>query len=169
MAANRPSKIPVRVAAAFLSSGLLLVGNSVADFSATPSSLSFSSANPNGTSTQQATVYFRINTANSNQPWSLTVRGGNSTFTNCGFLPVSAVRVACASVSVAGNGNAPTGSCSSQFDLSTSPGTVASGLQGTGSDDLTILINYTLTDAWKYPGKISPSCSLTLNYTVTAY
>jgi hypothetical protein len=30
------------------------------------------------------------------------------------------------------------------------------------------LIDYTLTDAWMYPGKISPSCSLTLNYTVTA-
>lgn len=166
MAANRPTKIPVRVAAAFLCSGAMLLGVSVQNFLATPSTLSFSSANPDGTSTKQATLTYGIDGGANGDAWTLTVSGSSSTFTNCSFLPVSAVRVACGSVSVVGGG---TGTCNSQFNLSTSPVTVASGFQTGGHDDYTILVNYTLVDAWKYPGKISPSCALTLNYTVAAY
>lgn len=137
----------------------------VKNFSASPGALSFSSADPSATSTTQATVLFRIKAGHSGKAWSLTVSASGSSFANCSFLPASAVLVTCASASVSGGGTA---ACGSAFGLSTSAGTVASGVQGSGNLDYTILINYTLTDAWKYPGKISPTCSLTLNYTVAA-
>lgn len=167
MPADGRLKFLTKVFCALLGGGLAL-GLEVINFSASPGTLSFSSANPSATSTTQATVLYRIKGGKKDKPWNLTVYASGSSFSNCSFLPTSSVRVTCASASVTGGGYLGTVACNSAFDLSTSAGTVASGLQGDGDQDYTILINYTLTDAWMYPGKISPSCSLTLNYTVTA-
>lgn len=167
MSTDAGSKFLITIFGAVLFGGLAL-GVEVINFSASPATLSFSSANPSTTSTSQATVLYRIKAGKKDKPWSLTVYGGGSSFTNCSFLPTSSVRVTCASASVTGGGYLGTVGCNSAFDLSTSAGTVASGAQGDADQDYTIVINYTLADAWIYPGKISPSCSLTLNYTVTA-
>lgn len=163
MAMYRLSRLLVQTTCVLLCGGLAYCIE-ILNFSASPGTLSFSSANPSATSTTQATVLYQIKASKSGQPWSLTVYANGSSFSNCSFLPASAVRVSCASASATGG----TAACNSAFNLSTSPGTVASGLQGSATKDYTILIDYTLTDAWMYPGKISPSCSLTLNYTVTA-
>lgn len=167
MPLNRRSRLLVQTTCALLCGGLAYCLD-VINFSASPGTLSFSSANPSATSTTQATVLYRIKGGKKNKPWNLAVYASGSSFSNCSFLPTSAVRATCASATVTGGGYLGTVACNSAFDLSTSAGTVASGVQGDADQDYTILINYTLTDAWMYPGKISPTCSLTLNYTVTA-
>lgn len=137
-------------------------------FNVSPATLTFSSANPSGTVIRTATGGFTMKGGKKNKPWGLTVSAASSTFTNCAFLPVSAVTVTCTNVTVTGGGYIGTANCASPATLSTSAVTVASGLQGDATQNYTFSINYTLTDSWRYRGVITPSCSLTLNYVVFA-
>ena len=158
-----------RAAALFvIASGLALGGLTILNLVASPSTLAFSSTNPSVTSTRQATVTFTFTASPKDKPWTLSVASSASTFSNCGYLPVSAVSVQCSNVGITGTKYLGTGACASNFNLSTTPTQVAGGLQGDGDQYYTILINYVLTDAWRYPGANSPSCSLSLDYTVFA-
>ncbi|MBL8296020.1 MAG: hypothetical protein JNN08_29520 [Bryobacterales bacterium] len=60
MAASITSTIPARIVAVFLGFSLMLFGVSVKSFVASPATLSFSSANPDGTPTVQATLTYEI-------------------------------------------------------------------------------------------------------------
>jgi len=97
------------------------------------------------------------------QNWTLTAQAGAASFTGCATVPASAVTVTCASTSVTGGGG--TGSCSGSFTLSSSPQQVAGGLEG---NSYTVTLNFKLTDRWRYIAATTPSCTLTLTYTVNA-
>jgi hypothetical protein len=84
-------------------------------------------------------------------------------------VPASAVGVSCSSASH--TGTRPTATCQSggPFTLpSTAPGQqVASGNEGSaGSHNFTVVLNYQITDSWKYIA--NTSCPLTITYTVNA-
>ncbi|MGA2113332.1 MAG: hypothetical protein ABSH56_01115 [Bryobacteraceae bacterium] len=95
--------------------------------------------------------------------WSLSVQAAAPTFANCSTVPVSAVTVSCASVSVVGLGGS--GTCTGSFPLSTTPQIVASGSTGIVSLNYSITIAFTLADSWQYIAEMSPACTLSLTYT----
>lgn len=142
------------------------LGGSVTTFTYSPSTLSFTSSDPDvGAASPTATIYVYMGGPISGKPWNLKVQASSSTLTNCASVPASAISAVCASFTSGGDGNAPSGVCSGSFPLSTSYQTVASGLQGDGgADTFTINMTYQFTDAWKYPGATSPACSLALSY-----
>jgi len=98
-----------------------------------------------------------------NNNWTLTVQSITSTFTNCPWVPVSAVTVTCSSATVSGVGG--TGTCSGAFPLSTTAQQVAGGVVGSlFSYNYAVTINFTLADSWKYIAEQTPACSLSLSY-----
>jgi hypothetical protein len=136
--------------------------------SVTPSTITFNSPDPDTTpvsGSTAGTVMWSMN--GGNLGWSMTVSAAAASFTGCPAVPLSAVQFSCGSVTPGGGGN-PNGSCSAgTFTLSTTPQTIASGTkQGNGSSPFSATVTFTFTDAWKYPA--SSSCSIQLNYSVTA-
>ncbi|HUK19154.1 MAG TPA: hypothetical protein VLW65_22185 [Bryobacteraceae bacterium] len=95
--------------------------------------------------------------------WTLTIQATGATFTNCPFVPVSAVTVTCSTATVSGSGG--TAKCSGAFPLSTTAKQVAGGVVGSVySYSYAVNINFTLADSWKYIAEQSPACSLSLSY-----
>jgi hypothetical protein len=135
----------------------------------TPSTITFSSPNPDATPTNgssTATIQWNMQ-GNPTNLFTLTVQASSSSMTGCPAVPVSAIQVQCTSFTSGAQG--ASGACNSgSFALSTSPQTIASGAkQGNGqSGGTTVIASFTFTDAWKYPA--SSSCSLQLTYTVNA-
>jgi hypothetical protein len=74
--------------------------------------------------------------------------------------------VTCTSATV--NGGGGTGVCGGAVTLSTASTQIASGFEGSGTRNYAVNLGFTLADSWKYVAKISPLCTLTLTYTVTA-
>ncbi len=149
----RPMTVPIQVMAPF----------SVGPVSATPASLSFQAADPDGgpVTAGPATLTWTIDSGTGNRNWVLTVQSGSPTLTGCnGTLPVSAVTVACGSVGGPGG-------CSGAFSLSTAPQQIASGNQRGGTRTYTVTVNFLFTDSWRYVADVT-SCSTTLIYAVTA-
>ena len=142
---------------------------SITSFTALPSTITFTSSDPDVGATGSATVTIHVGTATGGHPWTLTVHASSSTLTNCASLPLSAIKASCSGVVVSGTGGTrPTGSCSASFSLSTVATQLAGGNQGNMNNTYTINVNYPFTDNWQYPGASSPACSLTLSYTAAA-
>lgn len=135
-----------------------------ANISVSPQALSFRSSDPDlpvvtATASVSWLVWFGRGS------WSISVGASGSTLANCPEVPVSAVRVRCASVRVGGI-PAGSGSCAQPFPLATTSQQVAGGTQGRIFADYHVTIVYEFTDSWKYRGAVSPPCSLTLTYTI---
>jgi hypothetical protein len=142
---------------------------SITSFTALPSTITFTSSDPDLGATGSAIVTITVAKAMNNHPWTLTVQASSSTLTNCTSVPVSAIRASCSGVVVSGTGGvSPTGSCSAPFSLSTAPTQLAGGNQGNQTETYTINVAYPFNDNWQYSGASSPACSLTLSYTATA-
>lgn len=127
-----------------LGMGLALWIGSVSNLVPSPGSLSILSSVPGGMVTSTATTSWTINLG----------------------APLSAITVRCTGVTDTGI-TLSTHSCAGQFNLSTTPQTVA-----TGQDTLAILngrrgvtIDYTFSDQWKYYATSGP-CNVSLNYTL---
>ena len=142
---------------------------SITSFTALPSTITFTSSDPDVGATGSAVLTVNVGGAASGHPWTVTVQASSSTLTNCASVPVSAIKASCSGVVVSGTGGTlPTGSCSAPFSLSTVATQLAGGTQGNKNETYTINVNYPFTDNWQYPGASSPACSLTLSYTVAA-
>jgi hypothetical protein len=140
---------------------------------ASPGTISFSATDPDlgaVTGSSASTVTFTLKGGANARTWSVGIQAGSSTFTGCTTLPASAVTATCSSVTITHNSGAtPTaGTCSAAFALSsTSSTTVASGEEG-GGNTFSILINFTLSDSWQNIAATSPTCPLTLTYSLNA-
>ena len=159
--AQRPVVNPARKARA-LAAAPQASGNFT--LNVTPATISFAATNP-GTvpvvaGSAAATASWTA--LGSGHTWSLTAQATSSTFTNCPTVPVSAVQVTCATVSVTGVGGS--GSCAGSFPLSTSPQVVASGSEGLIALSYTTTVTFTLADSWKYIAQTSPACTISLTY-----
>ncbi len=152
--------------ATVLAATLLFAASEIRNISVSPSTLAFTSSNPNATDTKQAILLFRIH-AGKDKAWDVKVSASSATLVNCPLVPTSSITVQCASVGIVGGGNIGTGACASQFSLSTTPTTTAAGITGDGDQDYTIPIDFIFADKWKYPGATS-ACTLTATYTINA-
>lgn len=120
-------------------------------------------ANPVVAGSSAATATWTTLSILDNNHWTLTVNATAASFSNCPWVPVSAVTVACSSAGVSGLG--ATAACSGAFPLSTTAQQVASGTAGgLFSYSYTVTVNFTLADSWKYIAELNPACSLSLNY-----
>jgi hypothetical protein len=134
---------------------------------ATPATITFTATNPatapSAPGSATAAVKWQNNGTAGNS-WNLTVAAGSSTFTGCATVPISAVTVACSSVTVGGSGK---GTCSAPFALSTGGQPVATGTENRASATYTVNLTFTLADSWSYIATTGQSCSLTLTYIAT--
>jgi hypothetical protein len=146
---------------------------SITTMTATPATISFSSTDPDlgpVAGSSSATIVIALKGQSVANTWTLGISAGAATFTGCATVPASAVTATCSSVVVSGTtGPTPgTGACGSAVGLSTTSTTVASGKEGSNKDTYTATINFTLTDSWQYIAATSPTCPLTLTYSVNA-
>jgi hypothetical protein len=146
---------------------IMPLATSVATITATPSTISFTATNPDLGSvagSSASTVSWKTTGGSSSSTWNLKVQAAATSFTNCATVPMSAVTVSCSSVT-----GGSSGACATSFALSTTAVQVASGKESTASNaTYSVNLNFTLADSWQYIAKQSPSCTLTLTYTVTA-
>ena len=167
-AAGRKQRHPV-AAVAFIKGILKTFAAAVTgSVTVTPSTITFNSPDPDTTPVSGSTVGTVMWSMNGgNVLWSMIVSAAAASFTSCPAVPLSAIQFSCSSVTPGGGGN-PNGTCSAgTLTLSTTPQTVATGTrQGNGSAPFAATVAFTFTDAWKYPA--SPSCSIQINYSVTA-
>jgi hypothetical protein len=81
-------------------------------------------------------------------------------------VPLSAFRVTCNSLNLPPSA---TGSCvGSPITLSGTPQVVANGGQGSGTRNYQATLQVSFSDSWRYPGALSPACSVNLIYTLEA-
>jgi hypothetical protein len=94
----------------------------------------------------------------------LTVQADAPGFSNCPTVPISAVKVFCASATtnIGGSGN-----CGPALVLSTSPQVVAGGTQGRSTFSYAVTLSFALADNWQYIAETGRSCSLSLSYSAT--
>lgn len=147
----------------------------VSVFTASPSTISFTSSDPGAEVTAAGSVLARILQPALNERWQLKIHASASTLTHCTSVPVSAITVSCGSVDAQGGLLFhPTGSCAASVPLSVTPTVIASGKQGDGGivlnlspDVYSVNLSFKLTDSWAYRGANSPACSVDLTYTLS--
>jgi len=148
------------------------LATSITSITATPNPITFSATDPDlgpYSGNFSSTVIFKLTGGATNRNWTLTATAGSATFTGCTTIPASAVKATCSSATVTNtSGTSGTGACSAAGNLSTSALTLASGKEGSGGDTYTITINFLLTDSWSYIAQTSPTCPLTLTYSLNA-
>lgn len=139
---------------------------------ANPATITFTATdpdNPTVSGSSPGTVTFSLQGGALARTWSLTVRAASTTFTGCTTVPVSAVTATCSSATVQNvSGTIGTALCNAATTLSTGAATVAHGNEGGQRDNYTVVIGYTLNDRWSYIAATSPTCPVTLTYTLTA-
>jgi hypothetical protein len=136
-------------------------------FTVTPSTLSFVATDPdNGGPAPQSSVAGVLFRGSPSRYWTLHVQAESGSLNNCGGIPASALVLRCLSArfSGAGPGNA---SCNaSPVQLSTAPQLVAQGRQGTLLNRLTVEMQVSFVDSWRYPGAQAHACTVSLRYIV---
>ena len=139
----------------------------VGTVTASPATISFTATDPDlgaVSGNSAGIVHWTTTNGSGSSTWNLSVRSTASSFANCGTAPASAVTVQCGSVT-GGTG----GSCKPGFKLTTSNQVIASGNESTGANaNYWTSVTFTFTDSWSYIARQTPSCSLSLTYTVTA-
>jgi hypothetical protein len=149
------------------SNRILPMATSLSAISASPGTISFTATDPDlgtvsGNST--ATVSWTTSGGSAASTWNLKVHAAAASFTNCATVPRSAISVTCGGVTGGTAGN-----CGGAITLSGASQQVASGKEAAGANQpYSVTLNFTLADSWSYIAKQSPSCTLSLTYTVTA-
>lgn len=141
--------------------------STIASLTVTPSTVTFAAANPAASPAPIATtVAWRITGGAVRRPWTLRVQALPGSVANCPRVPVSAFRVTCNSLTLPPSA---AGSCvSSPIALSGTPQVVANGNQGSGVRNYRATLQVSFADSWRYPGALSPACSINLTYTLDA-
>lgn len=155
------------IAAALTGLAALLWATTLSLITATPSTVNFSSSDPDTVPVAGSPVTVTWSTSNGSHSWTwnITARANTSTLGNCTSVPASAIRARCTSVAVTGGGS---GSCSQSVPLGTTAQQIAGGYEGSGTASYTVNITYEFTDSWRYRGATAPACSLILTYSVYA-
>ena len=146
------------VAAVALALGLLPLDATVSNFSVTPSSVTFTSNNPNGSVTGvPSTTNISFKTTANPAAFTVHVRAVTPNFSGCNTPPASAVTVSCSS---------PSGvTCAGAAALSGS-GNGTTAATGSGNQNpASFVLTYNLQDSWKYQQGASCSISTQIIYT----
>jgi hypothetical protein len=145
----------------------------ITSMTATPASISFTSTDPDlgaVSGSASATVDFALATGVATNTWTLKISSATATFTGgtCTTIPASAITATCASVTVTNFGGAGTGACAAASTLSTAGTTLGTGLETSSFAQYAATINFKLTDSWSYIAATSPTCPLSITYSLTA-
>jgi len=145
----------------------LPMATTLSAISASPGTISFTATDPDlgsASGSSSATVSWSTSGGSAASTWNLKVHAAAASFTNCATVPRSAIKVTCGGVT---GGSA--GSCGGAITLSGTSQQVASGKESASNGaSYSVTLNFTLADSWSYIAKQSPSCTLSLTYTVTA-
>ncbi len=137
----------------------------ITSFTVTPTALNFTATDPDtgGPAAQSSTAVIRFSGALF-RPWTLYVQAEGPTLTNCGSIPASALILRCSTASI--NGWLDSASCNaSSIPLSTTPATLAAGNQGIFSTAITVNLQVSFADSWRYRAALAPACTVSLRYT----
>lgn len=149
------------------SSRVLPMATTLSAISASPATISFTATDPDAgpdSGSSSATVSWSTSGGSAASTWTLKVHAAAASFTGCTTVKRSAVTVTCGGVA---GGSA--GACGGAITLSGTGQQVASGKESTSANaPYSVTLSFTLADSWSYIAKQSPSCTLSLTYTVTA-
>jgi hypothetical protein len=138
----------------------------IQSFTVTPGALSFTALDPDtggpAPQTSQAVVRFR---GSPSRDWTISVQAETASLENCG-IPASAIEVLCQSATLAGTGPGNAVCNSSAIPLSSMPQVVAQGRQGAQVSTVTVNLQVSFADRWRYAAAVSPACLVSLRYTV---
>lgn len=136
-------------------------------FTVTPGALSFAALDPDAggpaPQTSQAVARF---SGSPSRDWTMSVQAETASLENCGHIPASALEVRCETATLVGTGPVNAVCNSSVVPVSTSPQIVAQGRQGNHANTLTVQLQVSFADRWRYRAAVSPACSVSLRYTV---
>lgn len=139
--------------------------STIEEFTAAPSAVQFRSEDPDAPPAPlPITLNWRARKGDITAQWSVTVRAASSSFTECSGVPLSAVRVACSSVT--GFGSDGSAGCSPSFSLSGAPQQLAGGNDRPGTKQYSLVLLLSFVDSWRYKGALASPCSLDLVYTL---
>ncbi|MCX7603889.1 MAG: hypothetical protein N2036_07425 [Bryobacteraceae bacterium] len=139
----------------------------VASLTVSPSSFLFTAADPaTSPAPISTTVSWRLANSWFTRTWTLRVQAAPASVANCPRVPVSAFRVGCDSLTLP---VLATGNCvPAPVTLSGTPQLLASGNQGVLTQNYQANLRVLFTDSWRYPGALSPSCSVNLVFILEA-
>lgn len=143
----------------------------IAQFVITPTQLSFTAIDPDqgGPAPQSTAATFRLLGPNVQSPWTLYVESESASMSGCGSIPASALKVTCTSASHDSGNNSGKAYCAaSPVAVSTSRAVAAYGNQGNRDHNVRVDLQVTMADSWRYQAALSPSCTISLRYTVDA-
>ena len=146
------------VAAVALALGLLPLDATVSNGSVTPSSVTFTSSNPDGSVTGvPSTTNVSFKTSGSPAAFTVHVKAVTPNFSGCNAPPASAVMVSCSS---------PSGvTCAGPAALSNS-GNGTTAATGSGNHNpASFVLTYNFHESWKYQQGASCSISTQIIYT----
>jgi hypothetical protein len=139
--------------------------STISSFAVVPAALQIRSDDPDASPAPVVTtVTWQAQKGAKDAIWKLTIRAGAGSFTNCGSVPISAVRVACSTISGGGGGGAST--CNAPFALSGAPQQVAGGNDRPGNRRYAVTLLLSFSDKWKYTSSLGTACSLDLVYSL---
>jgi hypothetical protein len=124
--------------------------------SVTPSPITFTSSNPDGTQTNSSTTV-KFYTFGSPSHFTVYAKAGAANFTGCNSPPAGSVTVACS--------NASGVTCAGSAAL-TSTGNGTTVATGSGNNfPASFSVTYTFQDGWNY--EVGTTCSLSVSYLYT--
>lgn len=154
-----------RIALILLACCLGATAADITSFLVTPAAMNFAAIDPDtgGPAAQSSTVSIRF-TGSFFGAWTLSVQSEGPVLINCGTIPASAVAVRCVSATIDGwFGGA---SCNgSPIPVSTSPAILATGGEGIFSSNITVNLQVSFADSWRYRAALAPACTVSLRYT----
>lgn len=179
MSLNRHTPAARLAARALVQAALVLVSfqfpaaaqTRIAQFSLTPTALSFAAADPDqgGPAPQLVSIAIRLERTAVQRPWTLYVESETEAMAGCGSIPASALTAACSSANHDSGNNSGKAYCAaSPVQVSTSRAVVAYGNQGNRDHNLWITLQISMADSWRYQAALSPACTISLRYTLDA-
>ena len=133
--------------------------------------VTITSSDPDAAPSTSTSVSWSIIASLGGYSWNLKLQPAASTFTSCSNVPISAVKITCASIVDTALLGGSSKSCNSNFNLSAASQTLASGTDPAVGLLFQRTVNFTVgfTDSWQYQATSSSSpCTITLNYSLTA-
>lgn len=133
----------------------------------TPSTITFTSPDPDtpAQSSVSATVSFTTRGGATSNTWNVQVKSDGTTFNNCtSSIPPTAVSAICSSATTLGPATA---ACLAPVTLSTNYQTIASGTEGPGNKNYSVVVTFIFTDSWGYVPS-NTACRLAIRYRMTA-
>ena len=143
----------------------------ITQYFVTPTALAFSATGPDqgGPAPQQASITVRLERTQVHRSWTLYVESETASLSGCNSIPASALTASCTSATHDSDNNSAKAYCTaSPVPVSTTRAVVAYGYQGNRDHNLSVNLQISMADSWRYQAALSPACTISLRYTMDA-